>query len=178
MMISAWETPKYKYNALFILTPACSCFLFQTMLFGNPQSLSTHMRATSKTTLAYVKMAPWPISSQFSPRPPKMREATPPPLRPWGQLFKNRSSRKSDSQWEKRSSMSKILLKIVSENRFSGKTYFYTIHPRMAMMMQPFSRLVRPKKEDIFGIIPSMVTWLEGSVLKRDDLYPGACCIK
>ena len=41
-------------------------------------------------------------------------------------LYKNRSSRKTDSQWEKRSSGSHILLIIVSENRFSGKAYFYT----------------------------------------------------
>ena len=43
------------------------------------------------------------------------------------ELYKNRSSRKSDSQLEKRSSGSHILLKIVSEYRFSGKTHFDTI---------------------------------------------------
>ena len=43
------------------------------------------------------------------------------------QMNKNGSSGKTDSQEEKRSSGSPILLKIVSENRFSGKTYFYTI---------------------------------------------------
>ena len=42
-------------------------------------------------------------------------------------MYKNRSSGKTDFQEEKRSSGSPILLKIVSENRFSGKTYFYTI---------------------------------------------------
>ena len=36
----------------------------------------------------------------------------------WSQLYKNRSSGKTDSQWEKRSSGSHILLKIVSENPF------------------------------------------------------------
>ena len=36
---------------------------------------------------------------------------------------------KTDSQSVKRSSGNHILLKIVSENRFSWKTYFYTIHP-------------------------------------------------
>ena len=43
------------------------------------------------------------------------------------ELYKNRSSRKTDSQQEKMSSGSPILLIIVSENWFSGKTYFYTI---------------------------------------------------
>ena len=45
-------------------------------------------------------------------------------------LYKDRSSRKTDSQYEKRSLGSPIRLKIVSENRFSGKTYFYTISSR------------------------------------------------
>ena len=44
------------------------------------------------------------------------------------ELYKNRSSRKTESQYRKERSLgSRILLKIVSENRFSGKTYFYTI---------------------------------------------------
>ena len=47
----------------------------------------------------------------------------------WRQLYKNRSSGKTDSQQEKRSSGSPILLKIVSENRFSGKTYFIQLPP-------------------------------------------------
>ena len=51
------------------------------------------------------------------------------------ELYKNRSSRKTDSQKEKRSSGSPILLKIVSENQFSGKTYLYTIHPRAEAAM-------------------------------------------
>ena len=46
-------------------------------------------------------------------------------------IYKNRSSRKTDSQGEKRSSQIPILLKIVNENRFSGKTYFYTIASRV-----------------------------------------------
>ena len=37
-------------------------------------------------------------------------------------MYKNRSSRKTDSQLDKRSSRRPILLKIVSENRFSRKT--------------------------------------------------------
>ena len=41
-----------------------------------------------------------------------------------------RSSQKTGAQWERRSSGSPLLLKIVSENRFSGKTYFYTIASR------------------------------------------------
>ena len=45
----------------------------------------------------------------------------------WDELYKNRSSRKTDSQEEKRSSGSPILWEIVSENRFSGTTYLYTI---------------------------------------------------
>ena len=49
--------------------------------------------------------------------------------RHWRQLYKNRSSRKTDSQQEKRSSGSHILSKIVSENRFSGKTYFMQLVP-------------------------------------------------
>ena len=48
------------------------------------------------------------------------------------ELYKNRSSRKNDSHEEKRPSGSPILLKIASENRFSGKTYFYTIVSRPA----------------------------------------------
>ena len=51
------------------------------------------------------------------------------------QLYKNRSSRKTDSQKEKRSSGSPILLQIVSDNQFSGKTYFYTIASRQ--LVQP-----------------------------------------
>ena len=47
------------------------------------------------------------------------------------QMYKIRSSRKTDSQYEKRSSGSPILLKILSENQFSGKTYFYTIASRV-----------------------------------------------
>ena len=49
------------------------------------------------------------------------------------ELYKNRSSRKTDSQGRggTRSSGSSILLKIVSENRFSGNTYFYTIADRI-----------------------------------------------
>ena len=58
-----------------------------------------------------------------------------PPLAPEvsarDELYKNRSSRKTDSQQEKRSSQSPILLIIVSENQFSGKTYFYTIAPEV-----------------------------------------------
>ena len=46
------------------------------------------------------------------------------------ELYKNGSYRKTDSQKEKRSSGSPILLRIVSENQFSGKTYFYTISSR------------------------------------------------
>ena len=46
------------------------------------------------------------------------------------ELYKNRPSRKTDFQQEKRSLGSCILLEIVSENRFSGKTYFYTIASR------------------------------------------------
>ena len=46
------------------------------------------------------------------------------------QLYKKRSSGKTDSQQDKRSSGIPILLKIVSEFRFSGKTYLYTIAPR------------------------------------------------
>ena len=49
--------------------------------------------------------------------------------RHWRQLYKNRSSRKTDSQQEKRSSGSHILSKIVSENRFSGKTYSLQLVP-------------------------------------------------
>ena len=45
-------------------------------------------------------------------------------------LYKNRSSGKTDSHYEKGSSGSPILLKIVSENQFSGKIYFYTIASR------------------------------------------------
>ena len=51
----------------------------------------------------------------------------------WRHLYKDRSSRKTDSRSEKRHSGSHILLKIVSENQFSGKTYFYTIHPCVPM---------------------------------------------
>ena len=36
---------------------------------------------------------------------------------------------------EKMSSGNHILLKIVSENRFSGKTYFYTIHPCLTIVL-------------------------------------------
>ena len=53
----------------------------------------------------------------------------------WRQLYKNKSSGKTDSQLEKRSSGS--LLEIVSENRFSGKTYFYTIHPCLLRRFLP-----------------------------------------
>ena len=49
----------------------------------------------------------------------------------WEELYKNRSSRKTDSQLEKRSLGSPILLKMVSENRFSGKTYFIQLVPGM-----------------------------------------------
>ena len=45
-------------------------------------------------------------------------------------LYKNRSSRKTDSQEDKSSSGNAILFKIVSENPFSGKNYFYTIASR------------------------------------------------
>ena len=47
----------------------------------------------------------------------------------WRQLYKNRSSGKTDSQKEPRSWGSPILLKTVSENRFSGKTYFIQLVP-------------------------------------------------
>ena len=56
-----------------------------------------------------------------------------PLLRPqelWDELYKNRSSRKADSQQEKMSSRSPFLLIIVSENRFSGKTYFLQLAPQ------------------------------------------------
>ena len=46
------------------------------------------------------------------------------------ELYKNRSAQKTDSLLANRYLGSPILLKIVSENRFSGKTYFYTIAPR------------------------------------------------
>ena len=55
----------------------------------------------------------------------------------WRKLYKNRSSRKTDSRWEKRSSGSPILLEIVSENWFSGKTYFYTIGPYEQAQLPP-----------------------------------------
>ena len=51
------------------------------------------------------------------------------------QLYKNRSSRKIDSQKEKRSSGRHIALKIVLENRFSGKTYCYTIASRFGALI-------------------------------------------
>ena len=47
----------------------------------------------------------------------------------WRQLYKNRSSRKIDSrrlcsrEWDFQKTIS------LTENQFSGKTYFYTIHP-------------------------------------------------
>ena len=44
-------------------------------------------------------------------------------------LYKDRSSRKTDSPLANRSSGSLILLKIVSENQFSGKTYFIQLPP-------------------------------------------------
>ena len=47
------------------------------------------------------------------------------------EFYKNRSSGKTDSQKEKRSLGSYIIMKIVSENPFSGKTYFYTIASRI-----------------------------------------------
>ena len=45
------------------------------------------------------------------------------------ELYKNRSAQKTDSLLANRYLGSPILLKKVSENRFSGKTYFYTIAP-------------------------------------------------
>ena len=47
------------------------------------------------------------------------------------ELYKNISAQKTDSLLANRYLGSPILLKIVSENRFSGKTYFYTIAPRL-----------------------------------------------
>ena len=46
------------------------------------------------------------------------------------ELYKNRSSGKTDSHRGKRSLGNYIILKIVSKNQFSGKTYFYTIASR------------------------------------------------
>ena len=59
----------------------------------------------------------------------------------WGrdELYKIRSSRKTESQQEKRSCGSPILLKIESENRFSGKTDFYTIASRRKEIRPPSS---------------------------------------
>ena len=56
-------------------------------------------------------------------------------LADWRQLYKDWSSLKTDSQKEKRSLGSPILFKIVPENQFSGKTYFYIIHPRAEAAM-------------------------------------------
>ena len=53
------------------------------------------------------------------------------------ELYKNRSSGKTDSQEDKRSLGSPILLKIVFENKFSGKTYFYTIGSRSRSTRSP-----------------------------------------
>ena len=60
-------------------------------------------------------------------RRPRTRTRTRPRLACRDELNKNRSSRKTDFQEGKGSSGSPILLKILSENRFSGKTYFYII---------------------------------------------------
>ena len=46
------------------------------------------------------------------------------------QLYKNWSSRKTDSQYKKTSSGISILLKILSKNQFLGKTYFIQLHHR------------------------------------------------
>ena len=78
---------------------------------------------------------------------------------PGDELYKNRSSRKTDSQY--RSTRRPFLLKIVSGNRFSGKTYFYTIgsrltgHPRLAA-----------RYDDPYGAVADYSPEVEGRVLK------------
>ena len=67
------------------------------------------------------------VSEEGSPRVEQMKARD--------ELYKIRSSRKTDSLLANRSSGSPILLKIVSENRFSGKTYFYTIAPRNSVLL-------------------------------------------
>ena len=60
------------------------------------------------------------------------------------ELNENRSSRKTDSQSEKRSLGSSILLKIVYENQFSGKTYFL-----YNCLQRPQPRVQRPPRRHL-----------------------------
>ena len=80
-----------------------------------------------------LRQAPWAPSSSSSQKDTydPMEPTSSPERRTRDKLYKNRSSRKTDFQKEKRSSGSPILLNIVSENQFSGKTLFYTIASRM-----------------------------------------------
>ena len=76
-------------------------------------------------------------------RRPRTRTRTRPRLACRDELNKNRSSRKTDFQEGKRSSGSPILLKILSENRFSGKTYCYTIASRLQWALRGLLRVGR-----------------------------------
>ena len=60
-------------------------------------------------------------------------------LHPRDQLYKNRSSGKTDSQQEKWSSGRPILLKLVSESQFSVKTYFIQLPPGYCKTWRPGS---------------------------------------
>ena len=64
-----------------------------------------------------------------------------PAMRVWRQLHKNRSSGKTDSQKEKWSLGSHILLKRVSENPFSGKTFFIQFIPGVVDRQEWLHRL-------------------------------------
>ena len=54
---------------------------------------------------------------------------------PWRQWYKNRSSRKIDSQrlLSRESDFQKTFS--LTENQFSGKTYFHTIHPWLVELL-------------------------------------------
>ena len=76
---------------------------------------------------------------------------------------------------QKRSSGSHILLKIVSENRFSGKSYFYTTHPCGGEAEVDAGRLVRLLVLDAVRVVLARVRALfalnKGFTVAKLDKY-------
>ena len=86
------------------------------------------------------------------------------------ELLENRSSRKTDSQEEKRSSWNHILLKILSENQFSGKTYFYTISSSWH-----FGRTVSSGNNSLAEVVYGMVRARKRRTGRRGRLMGDPC---